>query len=90
MEMSEESDNDSEISFSTSNFLLELEHEELLPTMGTNVDQQFIYDEDLNKLICIGVDFDDIPLNILHDYSLKIKVNNHTRRKIEHRSSISL
>jgi hypothetical protein len=76
--MSEESDNDSDISLSTSNILMESEQDELPLNMTTNPideDNQFIYDEDLSKLICIGSHFDDIPLSILHDYSLKTKVN---------------
>jgi hypothetical protein len=79
MKMSEESDNDSDVSFSNSNILVESEHDELPPTIPTYLmedDHQFIYDEDLSKLICIGSNFNDIPLNILHDYSLKTKVNN--------------
>lgn len=77
--MSEESDNDSEISFAHSNILIESEFDEIPFTMPTNFkqieQQEFIYDDDLSKLICIGINFDDIPLNILHDYSLKTKVS---------------
>ncbi len=79
--MSEESDNDSDVSLPTSNILIESEHDELPPTIPNNLlddEHQFIYDEDYNKLICIGSNFTDIPLSILHDYSLKTKVNHPT------------
>ncbi len=83
--MSEESDNDSDLSISNSNILIESEHDELPLNMTTNLieeDNQFIYDEDLSKLICIGSNFDDIPLSILHEYSLKTKVNNQIEKII--------
>ncbi len=37
-------------------------------------DSQFIYDDDSNRLICIGTTFDDIPQSIIDAYSLKTKV----------------
>lgn len=75
--MSDDSDNDSDVSFAHSNILIESEYDEMPFTMTNNFkeEQEFIYDEELCKLICIGINFDDIPLNILHDYSLKTKVN---------------
>jgi len=79
--MSEDSDYDSDLSISNSNILIDSEHDEFpskLTTNQTYEDNQFIYDEDLSKLICIGSNFDDIPLSILHEYSLKTKVNNPT------------
>lgn len=82
--MSEESDNDSDISVSNSHILNESEQDELPLNMTNNLieeDNQFIYDEDLSKLICIGSNFDDIPLSILHEYSLKTKVNK-TKKKL--------
>ncbi len=79
--MSEESDNDSDLSISNSNIFIESGHDEL-PTNLIEEDNQFIYDEDLSKLICIGSNFDDIPLSILHEYSLKTKVNNQIEKII--------
>ncbi len=37
-------------------------------------DSQFIYDDDTNKLICIGTNFDNIPQSIIDAYSLQTKV----------------
>ncbi len=76
--MGEDSDYESDISVSNSNRVMESEQDELPLKMATtlmNEDNQFIYDEDLCKLICIGENFDDIPLSILHEYSHKAKVN---------------
>lgn len=75
--MSEESDNDSDISVSNSHILMESEQDEIPSNIATNLmdeDNQFIFDEGLFKLICIGSNLDDIPLSILHEYSLKTKV----------------
>ena len=76
--MSVDSDNDSDASISNSNILSEEEPDEL----PSNLTSNFIFDEDLGKLICVGSNFDDIPLSILHEYSLKtkvMKINNHKR-----------
>lgn len=75
--MNEESENDSEISLSNSHFLTESEYDEMPLAMTKPLqdeEPEFIYDDDFCKLICVGINFDDIPLNILHDYSLKTKV----------------
>ena len=77
MKMSEESEYDSDVSLPTSNILIESEHDEIPPTIATNLledEQQFIFDDDFGKLICIGSNLTDIPLSILHEYSLKTKV----------------
>jgi len=37
-------------------------------------DSQFIYDDETNKLICIGTNFDNIPQSIIDAYSLQTKV----------------
>jgi hypothetical protein len=37
-------------------------------------DGQFIYDDDTNRLICVGTNFNDIPQSIIDTYSLKTKV----------------
>jgi hypothetical protein len=76
--MSEESDIESDASASTYDIPSEFEQDELVLTITNNLfDEvnQFIYDEDSNKLICIGSDFDDIPLSIIQEYALKTKVN---------------
>jgi hypothetical protein len=76
--MSEESDIESDASASTYDIPSESEQDELVLTITNNLfDEvnQFIYDEDSNKLICIGSDFDDIPLSIIQEYALKTKVN---------------
>ena len=78
--MSIYSDNDdSDLSTSTSNIIFEGDQEDLSsltkPTSSIeNDDEQFIFDDEFSKLICIGMNFEDIPWNILHDYSLKTKV----------------
>lgn len=76
--MSEESENDSDISLSNSHILIGSEYDEMPLTVTKPMkdeEPEFIYDDDFCKLICVGINFDDIPLNILHDYSLKTKVN---------------
>jgi hypothetical protein len=37
-------------------------------------ESQFIYDEDCNRLICIGTNFDDIPQGVIDSFSQKTKV----------------
>ncbi len=37
-------------------------------------DSQFIFDEDTNRLLCIGTHFSDIPLSILDAYASKTMV----------------
>lgn len=76
--MSVDSDNDSDVS----NHLFDVEPDEIPSTIPGKLgdDEQFLFDEELSKLICIGVQFDDIPLNILHDYSLKTKVTLEKKR----------
>ncbi len=74
--MSEESDIESDTTASICD--VESEQDELLSTIKNDLmdeDSQFIYDEVFNKLICIGSNFDDIPFNIIQEYSLKTKVN---------------
>ncbi len=78
MAMSEDSGNDSDVSVSNSNIITQSEQDKLPTKRTTNTmkeDQQFIYDKDFCKLICIGSNLNDIPLSILHEYSLKAKVN---------------
>ena len=75
--MSEESENESDVSLSNSHILIESEYDEMPLTITKPLkdeEPEFIYDDDFSKLICVGINFDDIPLNILHDYSLKTKV----------------
>lgn len=37
-------------------------------------EEQFIYDDEMNRLLCVGTNFSDIPQSIIHTYSLKTKV----------------
>ena len=87
--MSVDSDNESDVSVSNSNILFECEPDEIPSIVGKSFmeeereqEQEFIYDDELKKLICIGISFDDIPLNILHDYSMKTKVNNDPKEEL--------
>lgn len=37
-------------------------------------ESQFIYDDDMNRLICVGTTFSDIPQSIVDAYATKTKV----------------
>lgn len=37
-------------------------------------DSQFIYDDEAQRLICVGSQFDDIPQSVIEAYALKTKV----------------
>lgn len=76
--MSEESDKDNEKSKCVCDLLIKSEQNKLSYDMTTNPideDNQFIYDEHFNKLICVGSNFDDIPCNIIKKYACKTQVN---------------
>ena len=40
-------------------------------------ENQFLYDDEVNRLLCIGTNFSDIPESIIDTYSLKTKVKDH-------------
>lgn len=74
--MSDELDNTSETQIPKDE-IIEPQSDDLSTDSTINpVDEesQFIYDDDSNKLICIGSNFDDIPQSIIDAYSLKTKV----------------
>lgn len=57
--------------------VIEVERDHLRSDSTINpVDEedQFLYDEDMNRLLCIGTTFSDIPQNIIDTYALKTKV----------------
>ena len=41
-------------------------------------ESQFIYDEDMKRLLCIGTNFKDIPQSIIDAYAEKTTVNEHS------------
>jgi hypothetical protein len=74
--MSDESDNDSDTSASISGISIESEQDEF------SSDDQFIYDDESSKLICIGSSFTDIPASVIHEYSHKTKVSLHEKANL--------
>lgn len=82
-EMSDESDIEHEpSSLDTSiqippNETIELERENTRSDSTINPveeENQFIYDDEMNRLLCVGTTFSDIPQSIIDTYSLKTKV----------------
>jgi hypothetical protein len=74
--MSDEPDNDTETQISEDK-IIEPQLDDLSTDSTINPideDSQFIYDDDLQRLICIGSNFDDIPQSIIDAFSLKTKV----------------
>jgi hypothetical protein len=74
--MSDEPDNDTERQISEDK-IIEPQLDDLSTDSTINPideDSQFIYDDDLQRLICIGSNFDDIPQSIIDAFSLKTKV----------------
>jgi len=74
--MSDEPDNDTETQISEDK-IIEPQLDDLSADSTINPvdeDSQFIYDDDLQRLICIGSNFDDIPQSIIDAFSLKTKV----------------
>jgi hypothetical protein len=74
--MSDEPDNDTETQISEDK-IIEPQLDDLSTDTAINPvdeDSQFIYDDDLKRLICIGSNFDDIPQSIIDAFSLKTKV----------------
>jgi hypothetical protein len=39
-------------------------------------ESQFIYDEDMKRLLCVGTNFSDIPHSIIDSYAQKTTVKN--------------
>jgi len=77
--MSDEPDNDTETQISEDK-IIEPQLDDLSTDSTINPideDSQFIYDDDLQRLICIGSNFDDIPQSIIDAFSLKTKVKIH-------------
>lgn len=57
--------------------IIQPEHDDLPSNSTINpVDEesQFIYDDNANRLICVGTTFDDIPQTITDSFALKTKV----------------
>ncbi|CAF0784077.1 unnamed protein product [Rotaria sp. Silwood1] len=80
--MSNETDNESErLNNDTTNQIPEndiiVPQSDELSTDATinpiDEDSQFIYDDDTQRLICIGSNFDDIPQSVIEAFSLKTK-----------------
>jgi hypothetical protein len=82
--MSDESDNDSETRISEDK-IIEPQPDDLSRESTINPvdeDSQFIYDDDSNRLICIGSNFDDIPQTIIDAFSFKTKVKEEKKNSI--------
>jgi hypothetical protein len=77
--MSDESDHENDLAIPIINNQMSEPEEDDPRTNSTcnpvDEDSQFIYDDELKKLICVGSTFDDIPQSIIDAFSLKTKVN---------------
>ena len=79
--MSDESDHEDKPIETSETVIIPPQSDDLQPDSTLNPDDeesQFIYDDDSNRLICIGSNFNDVPQSIIDSFSHKTKVRKKT------------